>query len=343
MVQIGDLLAQITGEPSPTASNYPIATLPKRKADDQLRKPVDKMQRAEPPAESSSRPAAQVARPSAVDFSMAKMKLGQNGRTTSVQSPTATFKNGQPTPPPHSEPPKPPKKGSYAEIMARGKAAQATLGQVGKIQHKRIEKLPSKREREEMKATKAQNLQKNLGTNGKFRTAGQHLLKDGRNGTRENDGKVSNGKVATGKLSAESVAEKKVKKAATATTGYAGTARPKPGAKGPSRPSTSASSRYDRGPDRYRDDRYDSSSKRYTYASEEDDEEEEEEEEEEEGYGSDASSDMEAAAFEVDEEEEEAARIARREDAEALAEENRHKREKEEKRRKLAAMAKARR
>jgi hypothetical protein len=221
--------------------------------------------------------------------------------------------------------------------MARGKAAQATLGQVGKIQHKKIEKLPSKREREEMKATKAHNLQKNLGPNGKFRTAGQHLLKDERNGVKDSERKVSNGKVGTGKKSAEAVAERKVKKAATATTGYTGTARPKPGAKVSSRPSTSSSSRYDR--DKYRDDRYGSSSKRYSYPSEDEDEDEEEEE----AYASDVSSDMEAAAFEVDEEEEEAARIARREDAEALAEENRHKREKEEKRRRLAAMAKARR
>jgi hypothetical protein len=223
--------------------------------------------------------------------------------------------------------------------MARGKAAQATLGQVGKIQHKKIEKLPSKREREEMKATKAHNLQKNLGPNGKFRKAGQQLLKDGRNGAKGSERTVSNGKVGTGKKSAEALEEKKVKKAATATTGYTGTARPKPGAKVSSRPSASGSSRYDRGPDRYRDDRYDSSSKHQFYRSED----EEEEEEEEEDYASDVSSDMEAAAFEVDEEEEEAARIARREDAEALAEENQHKREKEEKRRRLTAMAKARR
>jgi protein SPT2 len=337
MAQIGDLLAQITGEASPTATTRTIPPLPKRKPDEQLRKPVDMMQRTGPSVGSSSRPTTHVSKPPAVDSSIAKTKLGQNGRP-SLQSPTATFNNGQPTPPPQSEPAKPPKKGSYAEIMARGKAAQATLGQVGKIQHKKIEKLPSKREREEMKATKAHNLQKNLGPNGKFRTAGQHLLKDERNGVKDSDRKVSNGKVGTGKKSAEAVAERKVKKAATATTGYAGTARPKPGAKGSSQPSTSTS-RYNRGPDKYRDDRYGSSSKRYSYPSEE----EEDDEEEEEAYASDVSSDMEAAAFEVDEEEEEAARIARREDAEALAEENRHKREKEEKRRRLAAMAKARR
>jgi hypothetical protein len=267
------------------------------------------------------------------------MKLVQNGQP-SLQSPTANFKNGQPTPPPQTEPAKPPKKGSYAEIMARGKAAQATLGQVGKIQHKKIEKLPSKREREEMKATKVHNLQKNLGPNGKFRAAGKQLLKDVRTGAGNSERKISNGKVGTGdigKKSAEAVAEKKIKKAAMATTGYTGTARPKPGAK-VSRPSTTGSSRYDRGPDRGRDGRYGSSSKGYSYPSEE-----EEDEEEEEDYASDVSSDMEAAAFEVDEEEEEAARIARREDAEALAEENRHKREKEEKRRRLMALAKSRR
>jgi hypothetical protein len=204
---------------------------------------------------------------------------------------------------------------------------------VGKIQHKKIEKLPSKREREEMKAQKGAKLQKNLGPNSKFQkwgqAAGQPPLRDARNGARETNGKAST----------EPAVEKKVKKAALATTGYAGTARPKPGsAKVHSKSSASASaSRHDRGPDRCRDDRSGSSSKRYTYASEEEDEEEDQE------YDSDVSSDMEAAAFEVDEEEELAARIARREDAEALAEENRLKREKEEKRRRLAAMAKSRR
>lgn len=209
--------------------------------------------------------------------------------------------------------------------MARGKAAQSSLGQVGKIQHKRIEKQPSKREREDMKAQKASKLQKNLAPESKFSKMGQNPIRNGQ---------TSGGK--TGKARAEPVVEKKVKKAALATTGYTGTSRPKPGGAS-SKPSTStASSRYDRGPnrDRHRDDRYGA---RYAYPSEE---EEEEEEEDEPDYESDLS-DMEAAAFEVDEEEEEAAKIARREDAIALAEENRHKREKEEKRRRLTAMAKA--
>ncbi|KAH7412559.1 hypothetical protein BKA64DRAFT_659095 [Cadophora sp. MPI-SDFR-AT-0126] len=333
MPPIGDLLAQITGEPSPTQSTHP-SFPPKRKADDQIRKPVDKIQRTQVPAAGSPRPMAQANRPTTVDTSMAKMNLAQNNQKQPLSRPstsTTSFKNGQPTPPPTNDAPKaPPKKGSFAEIMARGKAAQSTLGQVGKIQHKRIEKQPSKREREDVKAQKASNLQKNLAPDSKFSKMGKNPVRNGQGTQRTGRG--------GGKARAEPVPEKKVKKAALATTGYTGTSRPKPGGAS-SRPSaSSSSSRYDRGPDRdrHRGNRYGA---RYAYASEE---EEDEEEEDEPDYESDLS-DMEAAAFEVDEEEEEAAKIARREDALALAEENRLKREKEEKRRRLAAMAKSRR
>lgn len=239
---------------------------------------------------------------------------------------SSTFNNGQPTPPPADGPAKPPKKGSFAEIMARAKGLQSTAGQIGKIQHKRIEKAPSKREREEMKAQKSSRLQKNIGPNGKFRNApGAATLNGGKAKAR-----------AGGKADDPAMPEKKVKKAALATTGYAGTARPKPGsAKHPSKSSASSSSRYDR--DRYDDGRA-ASSRRYTYASEDD-----EGEEDEEDYASDVSSDMEAAAYEVDEEEELAARIAWKEDALALAEENQLKKEKAEKRRVLMEMARKRR
>jgi len=261
---------------------------------------------------------------SAVNPKLETIKSAQNGGpllSSPASATSTTFKNGQPTPPPTNEPPKPPKKGSFAEIMARGKAAQTTLGQVGKIQHKKIEKLPSRREREEMKGKMGKNIRNGLAPNSKFQKIGQPPIRDGKNGTRETGKVGSQEKVA-------SEPEKKIKKAALATTGYAGTARPKPGAKAPSRPVASSSSR-----DRYRSERRGAS---YGYASEE----EEEDEEEEQDYESDVSSDMEAAAFEVDEEEELAARIARKEDAEALAEENRLKREKAEKKRRLMAMAK---
>ncbi|KAH8674582.1 hypothetical protein BGZ60DRAFT_404334 [Tricladium varicosporioides] len=343
---IGDLLASITGEPSPTQATAPPLPLPiKRKASDgdPLRRPVDKLQRTgsgTPSSNTFGSLTTQSTRPSAVDTPMSKMRLssGSNGKP-SVLSPAASspFKNGRPTPPLNDAPAKvampvkPPKKGSYAEIMARGKVAQATMGQVGKIQHKPIQKLPSKKEREEMAAQKSAKMQKNIGPGGKFRNTPDAQAIKGK-------GETSQGMVKGKRKEAPPEPEKKVKKAATATTGYAGTARPKPGAgKVASRPGQTTSSRYGRESDRHRDDRY-STSKRYTYASEEEDEDEEEE-----GYGSDASSDMEAAAFEVDEEEELATRIARKEDAEALAEENRLKREKAEKKRRLEALARRRR
>lgn len=292
---------------------------------------MNKIQRIQPSATALSKPAPNDSQSLSVEGPLSRVKLGSSiQKPASSSTPSATFKNGRPTPPLATDALKaPPKKGSFAEIMARGKAAQSTLGQVGKIQHKKIEKLPSKREREEMKIQRSSNLAKNLAPSSKFGKAPLSNGRDVRNGLKE------------GGKKAPPEPEKKIKKAATATTGYAGTARPKPGgAKVPARSSVSSSSRYDRGPDRnrYRDERHGSSA-RYAYVSEEEEEEEEEERE----YDSDVSSDMEAAAFEVDEEEEMAARIARREDAEALAEENKLKKEKEEKRKRLAAMARSRR
>ncbi|QSZ33945.1 hypothetical protein DSL72_005525 [Monilinia vaccinii-corymbosi] len=331
---ISDLLAQISGAPSPTMT-MPTATLPpKRKPNDDLRKPVDKLQRLN--VAPASRPITQAQRPTAFDTSMGKMKIDTTQRRptpTSANTNNTTFKNGQPTPPPSStESGKPPKKGSYAEIMARGKAAQASLGQVGKIQHKRIDKPQPKRELDKARTQKGKTIQKGMDPNSKFQKPGQTPGRNIESST--------NGTKSVGAKAQPPVVEKKVKKAATATTGYTGTARPRPGggatAKKPAAPSYSARSG---GNDRYKNgkknlDRY--------YDTDED-EDDMEDDIEEDDYASDVSSDMEAAAFEVDDEEEQAAIIARREDAEALAEENRLKREKAEKRARLAAMAKSRR
>ncbi|KAI9647359.1 hypothetical protein NHQ30_003744 [Ciborinia camelliae] len=333
---IGDLLAQISGGPSPTMT-MPTATLPpKRKANEELKKPVDKLQR--PNIAPTSRPIMQTQRPTAVDTRMGSMKIDTNPRrptpnSANTNSANTTFKNGQPTPPPSStESAKPPKKGSYAEILARGKAAQASLGQVGKIQHKRIEKAPPKRELDKARTQKGKTIQKGMEPNSKFQRPSQTPGRNVQSGT--------NGTKSIGAKASAPVVEKKIKKAATATTGYTGTARPRPGggttAKKPAAPSYSARNG---GNDRYKNgkknlDRY--------YDTDED-EDDMEEEVEEDDYASDVSSDMEAAAFEVDDEEEKAARIARQEDAAALAEENRLKKEKAEKRARLAAMAKSRR
>lgn len=314
---IGDLLAQITGEPSPTTTAFP--PLPKRKADDDPRRPSDKMQRAEIQAANSSRPLIPPNKPSIMETT----KPQNGGRPSNSNSASSILKNGQSTPPHSAGPPKPPKKGSYAEIIARAQAQQASRGPVGKIQHKAIEKLPSKREREATKAKKTKSIQSGLAPGSKFQKLNKTIVSDGKNGTKQTNSKVPK------------EPEKKVKKAALATTGYSGTARPRPGSQaasksGPARPLSG-----DR--DRYRKDR---SGSRYDSYMGTDEEEDDVEEDDELDYESDGSSDMEAAVFEVDEEEELAARIARREDAEALAEENRLKKEKEEKKRRLQAMAK---
>jgi len=235
----------------------------------------------------------------------------------------------QPKPVAPTGPPAPPKKGSFAEIMARGVKAQETLGKVGTIQHKKIEKPPSRREREEKLAQKTRNIKEGLKPSSKFQKIGQPTVREMKKGV---SGGTSSKLGKTSKTPVE--LEKKVKKAATATTGYTGTARPKPGGSSSSKPGLSGSARRER--DRLEAKR--SSSAHYAYASEDDMEEEDEIEEDD--YASDASSDMEAAAFEVDEEEDRATRIARQEDAEALREENRLKMEKLEKKRKLEAMAK---
>jgi protein SPT2 len=319
--KISDLLAQITGE-APSSSSNTNPPLQKRKADDDLHRPHEKVVKREIVTANSSRPIAQVKKPSAINTSSPVPKSTSSFKPLPVKATSGSSNATTPTTPTAASiSAKPPKKGSYAEIMARGKAAQATLGQVGKIQHKRIEKVVNKRDRQDQKDQKDQRSQLTRDTNGKA-GSGVTPLKNGKS--------VPAGGIGKQSAKAQKMPEKKVKKAATATIGYTGTARPLPSAKSSSKPSTS---RYDSRQDR---DRLSPSthSRHYHYASDED-----EEDDEEDGYNSEASSDMEAGIDEVDEEEERAARLARLEDAEALREENRLKKEKEERRRRLAAMA----
>ena len=319
MTQIGDLLASITGESSPTTAAFPP---PRRLASDDLRRSTEKLQKPDTQPANISRPIIKSRKLPAVLVPTFKTEA-HNGRSILHNSATSTFKNGQPTPPPTNDPSKPPKKGSFAEIMARGKAVQSTLGQVGKIQHKKIEKLPSKRDREALLAQRGKSIQKGVDLNSKFGGGVVGRIHDKTNFVK------STGKSRPPKPLEP---EKKVKKAAIATTGYAGTARPKPGDSNNASQSFASSSRgKSKAPSRVS-----SRGPQYEYISEE--EEDEDMEDQEDCYSDE--SDMEAAAFEVDEEEELAARIARKEDAEALAEENRLKREKLEKKRKLEALAK---
>lgn len=156
------------------------------------------------------------------------------------------------------------------------------------------------------------------------------------------------------KKSATVVEEKRVKKAALATTGYTGTARPRTGATAPAKPgSTSRPSSV--GPSRDKP-RYGSqlSSSRRRYEDEEDDDLDDfieyDEEDEAPAYGAgrrykydsyDDESDMEAGLSDIEDEETKAERYARREDLEQEALEKRLKQEKEERRRRFLEAAKA--
>jgi protein SPT2 len=315
--KIGDLLAQISGD-LPSSQPFP-SPAPKRKANEDLRPATDKLIKREHSAANSSRPIIQMKEPTNTAMPSPKPISGRTlgTPTTARANVTAIPNNTASTVPSPAEAAKAPKKGSFAEIMARGKAAQTTFGPVGKIQHKPIEKGPSKKERQELKGQKSQS-QLRRGLNGKPGSSASAASRY-----------EKNGKPST-KSSAQTVHEKKVKKSALATTGYTGTARSTPTSVKSSNLTGNQSDRPSRS----------ASSHHHVYASEE---EEEDDEEIEEDYYSDASSDMEAAVFEVDEEEERAARIARKEDEEALREEARLKREKAEKRRMLAAMARRKR
>lgn len=249
---------------------------------------------------------------------------------------------------------KAPKKGSIAEIRARAAAQQNKLQAIGKLQHKSTEKQLTKKEREEAAAEEAKAAKKGLKSSNRS-GAGVLPSKSGLNGIQRNGNGIGHLDRARGAIQkpnagksgkAPVVEERRVKKAALATTGYQGSARPvvtkakdssvRPGASGAAR---------DRGrdkpnpmgmfskPRRQRDDDYDEDMDDFVV-------DDEEEEEEGPGYGSrykyadeDSDSDMEAGYSDLDAEEAAAAKAARLEDIreERLLEQR--KREKEARKR----------
>lgn len=242
--------------------------------------------------------------------------------------------------------------------MARAAKAQQTMGKVGVIQHKSIDKPVSKKERElaklEQKSSAKMTPSKGANGSGKAsattsqnvsRTAGPP--RSGMKGGSSGDRPVGS-RLGTKPNSAEAP-DKKIKKSSSATTGYTGTARPVPGAAkrgpisrtgGPPRPG-----QRDRGllapPKASRKDRYEDE-----YDEELDDFiDYDDEEAEADPYGrpgrhveydSDGSSDMEAGMSDIDTEERAAERLARDEDRREQMLEEKMRREKEEKRRRLA-------
>ncbi|KAI9824242.1 MAG: hypothetical protein M1832_002049 [Thelocarpon impressellum] len=333
---ISSVIADITGDghlpqksvaaraPSEPAASTPVsghgvasAGL-KRKAEEEMQRILGKAQKMTGSAATgTSRPAGKVP-----------------GKPT-VKAP-ATGK-AKPAPPPAATIPKvPPRKGTYAEIMARAKAAQATPVQVGAIKHKPMEKISQRERRAERERDRGKPtgiLKRSLGG-----TAAK-VAKKPMTPSKERD--VS-GK--SGRMSGESGSGYK----GTAHSSYKGTARsakPEATYKGTARlssadrsskkggPTVSSSARRDNrigseeSRDRSRSSSVGPAPPRHRHDSYSDEEE----------YESDASSVMEAAAFEVEEEEQLALKSAQKEDAQALREEEEHQRRKRERKLKLLA------
>ncbi|KAK4177996.1 hypothetical protein QBC36DRAFT_325916 [Triangularia setosa] len=374
---IADLLGAITGEkPSPSTTpnptSRPSTTAPKRKAEDDLRNALPKAPRTETTADRLSRPNTSSPKPAhrPLDKSTSASGTAYSGssrppiKSTSASTtrPTPVGSNGarpgassngsKPLPSrpiaSRSSPSDsgPPKKRSFAEIMARARENQEARESLGKISHKPVERNLTMKERKELKADQAKQ-GKAAARKGSSATPAPSRTAP-KNGLERN--RMSPG---ASSAKAKSVAEeesKKIKKAALATTGYTGTARPRPGAA--TKPK--ASSGADRDPrDKARErPRYGGSRSRY----EEDDDlddfvEYDEDEEDPYAYGrrggyDDMSdeSDMEAGLSDIEVEETAAERRARLEDRQEEEREKRLKREKEErKRRALEAMRASRR
>lgn len=210
---------------------------------------------------------------------------------------------------------KAPSKGSYAEIMARAKAAQQERGgqQVGMIKHQKesrekvsyLSQRKSGNEETRAKADKLDKLKNRLGS-----------------------GPVLNGRV---EKRARSTSPLKRPGSSSKTEKQARERAPRPVYNGTMR--TQASKPRNKAKPPGRQDEY--------LGTDDEDNSDLAEDVEEEDYGSDVSSeDMEAGAFDIDEEEAAAARAARVEDARELAMEKKLKAEKEERKRRLEALSK---
>ncbi|KAI0387335.1 hypothetical protein F5Y04DRAFT_2821 [Hypomontagnella monticulosa] len=337
-------------KPTTTAVSAKQSSLPHRttspSTNGRYQPPVPNLQRTSSssngrPASGSAPNTSQTRKPS--DTSSARPKLGAAALAAASKAPPA---KSSPTTPTMSDPSKAPKKGSYQEIMERAKKNQASMGKVGVIQHKAMES--SKKERPTKIESKVKgkdgrpylgNGRPPIGSPREGGRPGMPAREPSRNGGK--DIKTS-GKARPGSSGGEAV-EKKIKKSATATTGYTGTARPPPGAASQKTSSSrKTQSSYKQGgllapPRPSRQSRYEDE-----YDDEMDDFIDYDEEDEGdrrgggyEGYDSDASSDMEAGMSDIDVEERRAEILAREEDRREQALEEKLKREKEERRRRL--------
>jgi len=302
----------IQGAPSPLNGA-------KRKAEDDASKVPDKVIK---PNSSLGLPSHVSRRQAAPPLNMPKHPHEKNASTAASKpagEKAASAPRPTSLPPPNSSPlpspsqPKPPAKGSYADIMARAKLAQEQRGQnqVGVIKHQatnkeKVSKLAERRREEDERARAAKQ---------------KSTARPGSSGKLEKTRSVSPTKKGH---------QPRIPKA------------PRPPLHAPSSPykgTMRSGSRRARAEKKH--SRYDE----YLGTDEEDNSDViyDDDNDDEGRYASDASSVMEAGAFELDEEERSALKAAKEEDARELARESQLKREKEERRRRLMNLANKRR
>ncbi|MCJ1337589.1 hypothetical protein MMC09_002871 [Bachmanniomyces sp. S44760] len=295
----------------------------KRKAEEDLPRQNDKFQKKElakpllsngsiPPNKPTARPPI-----SEMQSTPSTSSISQPCRGTNKPTPSR-----QPSIPAVSESKAPPKKGSYAEIMARAKASHQTAAPVGVIKHKPKEKLSSKKE---------------------LMLRKKGLLPNGKPVPKSIE--QSKHRSATPAFGDEPKSSQNDRR--PSQTGYQGTAKPKvqPSYKGtmkanPSIRKDTLAKDKDRPFSRSRSTSANPAGPRYRYTEESEDGLEEDDDDD---AGDDAESDlsdMEAGFSDVEEEDQRALKEAKKEDEFEARMEVELKRQKEERKKRLIAMAK---
>lgn len=246
------------------------------------------------------------ARPSKPSISILSSSAAMPYRGTSKPDPaSATYTT------PTGDALKAPKKGSYAEIMARAKANQSKPP-VGTISHKPKEQIALSYKKELKLKKKA--------------------MKDKKLGIKNNSRPGSSGSLSSSPAPG-TVANKKI-----AAPAYKGTAKPKPLVSQPTYKGTmNTASSTAKPPTARNQDAYHRKPRYDEYAATDEDDLDDVEEDE---YGSDGSDDMEAGFTDVEQEETVAEKAARKEDEKEARLEAKLKKEKEERRKRLEQLSK---
>lgn len=306
----------------------------KRKAEDGLTRPNDKVPKESgvsgPSAGSSTATFKQAFKAQRPTLATSSSALAVPYRGTSKANPNFA----SPITPIGDAPKAAPKKGSYAEIMARAKASQAGALAVGTIKHKPKETLSNKKE---ILLHKQGRLNKTKP--GSKDALGRDVPLDGRPSAGPGPSGMKT-KSETGTSSKKAVAPPTYKGTATV--------KPQPSYKGTMKPVASPNpsgrknSAPEKGPSRSRSvsmGRPSISQDRHNrYLSEDEDDDLDEDEDD---MGGESTDDMEAGFSDVEEEEQHAIKFAKKEDEEQASIELKMKREKEERKKRLELMAKS--